>query len=64
MLEKCKTAFNHSSDIEFDEFIKIYKSMLSSDNPISFRNNLIKQIWKLIMKTDQRIRDKKSAISY
>ena len=48
-------AFNHSSDIEFKDFIKIYKkctvesylflvndTTLSSDNPLRFGKNLLK----------------------
>ena len=46
-------AINHSSDIDFKDFVKIYKkctddpylflvndTMLSSDNPLRFRKNL------------------------
>ena len=46
---------NHSSDIDFKDFIKIYKkytvepysflvndTTLPSDNPLSFRNNILK----------------------
>ena len=49
-------ALNHSSDIDFKDFIKIYKkctaklysflvndTTLPSDNPLSFRKNLLKQ---------------------
>ena len=48
-------ALNHSSDIDFKDFIKIYKkctaepysflvndAMLASDNPLKFRKNLLK----------------------
>ena len=47
-------ALNHSSDIEFKDFIKLYKkctsepypflvndTTLSSDDPLSFRKNLL-----------------------
>ena len=49
-------ALNHSSDIDFKDFIKIYKkctaklysflvndTTLPSDNPLSFRKNILKQ---------------------
>ena len=48
-------ALNHSSDIDFKDFIKIYKkstaepysflvndATLASDNPLRFRKNLLK----------------------
>ena len=48
-------ALNHSSDIEFKDFMKIYKkctkepysllvndTTLSSDDPLSFRKNLLR----------------------
>ena len=39
-----QTAINHSSDIDFKDFIKMYKKFtdatLSSDNPLRFRKNL------------------------
>ena len=51
--EPQQIAINHSSDIDFKDFIKIYKkcadrpysflvndTMLSSDNPLRFRKNL------------------------
>ena len=50
-----QTAWNHSSDIDFKDFIKIYKKLtaepysflfnvanLPSDNPLRFRKNLLK----------------------
>ena len=50
-----QTVMNHSSDIDFKDFMKIYKkctvepysflvhdSTLASDNPLRFRKNLIK----------------------
>ena len=49
-----KIASNHSSDIEFKDFMKLYKdytkkqfsflvndTTLSSDNPLRYRNNLL-----------------------
>ena len=32
---------------------------LASDNPLNFRNNIFEKIWKLIMITDEKIRDEK-----
>ena len=65
-------ALNHSSDIEFKDFIKIYKkysaqpcsflvsdTLLSSDNPLGFRKDLLKEIYNKIMTTDIQIRDEK-----
>ena len=50
-----QTALNHSSDIDFKDFMKIYKkytkepysflvndTTLSSDDPLRFRNNLLR----------------------
>ena len=49
-----KVAFNHSSDIDFKELHKkctakpysflVVDSTLASDNPLSFRKNLLKRI--------------------
>ena len=60
-------AFNNSSDIDFKRFMNLYKrgtpkqysflvinAILASDNPESFRKNI-----KLIMTTDNKIRDEK-----
>ena len=60
-------AFNNSSDIDFKKFMNLYKrgtpkqysflvinAILASDNPESFRKNI-----KLIMTTDNKIRDEK-----
>ena len=68
-----QTAFNHSSDINFKDFINLYKmcnakpysfliidATLASDNPLRFRLNLSERIWKLIMTTDDKIRHEKS----
>ena len=65
-------ALNHSSDIEFKDFIKICKkystqpcsflvsdTLLSSDNPWGFRKDLLKEIYNKIMTTDIQIRDEK-----
>ena len=53
-------ALNHSSDIDFKDFMNIYKkctakpysfsvndTTLPSDNPLRFRKNLLKQIFKI-----------------
>ena len=52
-----KIAFNHSSDINFQEFLNLYKKFtakpcsflvidttLASDNPSRFRKNLLERI--------------------
>ena len=52
--ERQQTALNHSSDIDFKDFMKIYKkcttepysflvndTTLPSDNPLSFRKKLL-----------------------
>ena len=52
-----QNAFNHSSDIEFKDFVILYKectaklynflvnhTILASDNPLCFRNNLLERI--------------------
>ena len=65
-------AFNHSSDIDFKDFMNLYKkctekpfsflvidATLASDNLSRFRKNLSERIKKLIMKTDDKIRDEK-----
>ena len=62
-------AFNHSSDINFKDFINLYKkctaksysflvvdAILESANPSRFRKNLLERIQKLI---DDKIRDEK-----
>ena len=67
-----QTAFNHSSDINFKDFINLYKicsakpyssliidATLASDNLLRFRLNLSESIWKLIMTTDDKIRHEK-----
>ena len=64
--------FNDSSDIDFKDFMNFYKNVLqnhiyvlvidatrSSDNPLHFRKNLSERISKLIMTTDDKIRDEK-----
>ena len=63
-------AFNHSSDIDFRDFLNIYKkgpakpclflvidNTLASDNPLRFRKNLLEIIKKLIMAFDDKIGD-------
>ena len=65
-------AFNHSWDIDFQDFMNLYKkcttkpysflvvdATLPSDNPLYFRNNLVERIEKLIMTVDDQVRDKK-----
>ena len=65
-----QTAFNHSSNIDFQDFMNLYKkytakpysfllidATLASDNPLRFRENLVERIQKLIMTTDDKIRD-------
>ena len=65
-------AFNHSSDIGFENFMNLYKkwsakpywflvidTTLASDNPSRFRKNLLERILKLIMTIDDKIRDEK-----
>ena len=64
--------FNHSSDIEFKDFMNLYRkctakpysslvidATLSSDNLLRFRKNLLERIQKLIMTLDDKIRDEK-----
>ena len=70
--ERQQIVFNDSSDIDFKDFINLYKKriakqysylvigvILASDNPLSFRKNLSKRILKLIMTTDDKLRDEK-----
>ena len=66
-----KTAFNHSSDVDFQGFINLYKNCtkpcsflaigttLASDNSLRFRKNLLERIWKLIMAIDDKNKDEK-----
>ena len=64
-------AFNHSSDIEFQDLLNLYKmctakpffvlvidTTLASDNSLRFRKNLAKRILKLIMTIDDKIKAK------
>ena len=61
--------FNHLSDIDFRDFMNLYKKCtakplsflvidanLASDNPLRFRKNLLEKI-KLIMTIDDKIRE-------
>ena len=70
--ERQQIAFNHSSDIDFKDFMNLYRkciakqysdlvidAILASDNPLSFRKNLSKIILKLIMTIDDNLRDEK-----
>ena len=63
---------HHSSDIDFKDFIKIYKkctaepyyflvndTTLPSDNLLRFRKNLLKQIYNNITTIDDQIKDEK-----
>ena len=65
-------AFNHSSDIDFQDFMNLYKKCtakpisflaiditLASDNHLHFRKNLLERIQKLILKIYDNIRDEK-----
>ena len=65
-------AIDHSPDIDFRDFMNIYKKIitkpywflvidttLASDNLLCFRNDLLERIYKLIMTNDDKIRDKK-----
>ena len=58
--ELYQIALNHSSDINFKEFMKIYKKCtaepysflfiditLPSDNPLRFRKNLLEKFFKI-----------------
>ena len=64
-------AFNHSSDIDFQHFINLYKkrtakpysflvihTTLASNNSLRFRENLLERIQNLIMTIDDKINDK------
>ena len=65
-------SLNYSWDIDFRDFISLTKkctaisysffivdATLASDNSSRFRNNILERICKLIMKIDDKIRDKK-----
>ena len=65
-------AFNHSSDIDFQDFMNLYKecttkpysflvidTTLASDNSSRFRKNLLERIQKLMMTIDDKIKDEK-----
>ena len=64
-------AFNHSSDIDFQDYINVYKKCTEKpyfygywyyscrDNPLRFRKNLAERIQKLIMTIDDKIRGEK-----
>ena len=65
--------FTHSSDIDLQDFMNLYKkctakpysflvidTTLASDNSSRFRKNIIERIQKLIMRTDEKIRDEKA----
>ena len=63
---------NHSSDIDFRDFMNLYKKYtakpysfsviditLASDNSLCFRANILKRTSKLFMKIDDQIRYEK-----
>ena len=65
-------AFNHSSDIDFKDFMNLNKkctvkpyyflvigATLASDNPSRFRKNLLERMYRLIMTTEKKIRNEK-----
>ena len=65
-------AFNHSSDIDFEDFMNLYKKYtaksysylvidvsLASDTLLSSRRNFLKIIQKLFMTIEDKTRDKK-----
>ena len=65
-------AFNYSSEIDFRDFMSLYKKwtakpysfsvidgILASDNPLRFRKNLLERRLKLIIAIDDKIRDEK-----
>ena len=67
-----QNAFNQSSDIDFRDFMNLYRkrtakpysilvvdTTLTSNNPLLFRKNLLERIQKLIMTIDNKIRDEK-----
>ena len=67
-----KITLNHLSDIDFKDFMNLFKkcitkllpflvidATITSDNPSRFRKNLLERIKKLIMTTDDKIRDDK-----
>ena len=67
-----QTAFNHTSDIDFQDFMNLYKkctykalpflvigTTLVSDNSSSFRKNLLETIQKLIITIDDKIKHEK-----
>ena len=71
-------SFNHSADIEFEDFINLTKNVtqrktiflfmidttLASNNPVCFRKNILERILKLIMIIDDKIINKKTTIQY
>ena len=63
-------AINHLTAIEFHDFMNLYKKFaekqytvfvidtaLASNNPSRFRMNLLEWMQKLVMATDNKIRD-------
>ena len=67
-----KITLNHLSDIDFKDFMNLFKkctakllpflvidATITSDNPSRFRKNLLERMKKLIMTTGDKIRDDK-----
>ena len=67
-----KITLNHLSDIDFKDFMNLFKkctakllpflvidATITSDNPSRFRKNLLERMKKLIMTTDDKIRNDK-----
>ena len=65
-------AFNNSSDIDFQDVMKLYEkctakpysflvidTTLAADNSSRFKKNLLERIWKLITTIDDKIKDEK-----
>ena len=65
-------AFNHLSDIDFQDFMDLHKKCTTkpfsflvidptivSDNPSRFGKDFLERIWKLTMKIDDKIKNEK-----
>ena len=51
--------FNHSSDIDFQGFMNLYKKCTANSYFWHFRDNLIHRLQKLIMTSDDKVKDEK-----
>ena len=51
--------FNHSSDIDFQGFTNLYKKCTANSYFWHFKDNLIDRIQKLIMTSDDKVKDEK-----